>query len=247
MSIKKIHILGMSGHAGQKHREAIEQLQGLYSLSSYEEADIIDICTPNYKHLPDAHHALTTGNDCIIEKPICNFTPDLLHLCDVEDHENARAYPVLQYRNTDILSYHCIWQRSPDYYAGWRGKYRTALGGVILSHGIHLIDHAICQYGRVACVECETWSDPRYACEVETKAEIQLVFSGGRSRSIHLEISPDKPTFAPANPGYLDFFRNLDKAPRLSEIYHLQEVLDACYAASRSSSIITLSSAALTA
>jgi len=245
--MKKIHILGSSGNAGRKHMEAIKQLPELYTITDYDDADIIDICTPNWLHVSHTTDALLSGKDCIVEKPFCANLGELETLQHYEMKTGRRVYPILNYRELSICDYNMTWKRSPDYYQGWRGKYDTALGGVILSHGIHMIDHAIYAHGKVSSLECETRSNPVYACEVETEAQISLTFETGRSLSIQLEVSPDKPTKAPPNPGYLDFFKNLDKAPRLSELYHLQEVLDACYAASRSSSIIKLSSAALTA
>lgn len=239
MSVK-IHVLGSSGNAGRKHLEAIKQLPELYTITDYDDADVIDICTPNFCHFDYAKDALERGKDCVVEKPFCDDLDYHKCLHRFEKCSGKRVYPILNYRGSSISLYEGTWNRPIDYYAGWRGCEKMALGGVILSHGIHLIDYAICERGPVSTVECLMSSDPRYACEVETRAEIILTFETGRSLTIHLEISPDKEQNAPANPGYIDFFKNLDKAPRLSELYHLQEVLDACYAAARSSSIVTL-------
>jgi predicted dehydrogenase len=224
----KIHILG-SGSAAKRHREAIERLPELYTISDYGDANIIDICTPNYLHFGPAIDMLIDGKDCIVEKPICANLEDFGVLVSTVRKYGRTIHPVMQYRHTPINSYQAVWNRPPSYYEGWRGKRSTALGGVIMSHGIHLIDHAIWRHGPATVVHCETWTDTRYDCDVETGAELSLSFRDGETLDFRFEIDPDMPQDAPSNPGYDDFFLRLGDIT-LESVRPVMEVIDQCYA-----------------
>jgi predicted dehydrogenase len=137
----KVKILG-SGGAAQKHLKAFGELPDLYELTD-GDADITDICTPPYKHFDQASDALERGH-VIVEKPVC----DSLWACDElqaeEDATGNFICPIFQYRFDEHepfgVSIETAWRRDKSYYDGWRGQWKTALGGCLMSHGIHSID-----------------------------------------------------------------------------------------------------------
>ncbi len=237
---RKIHILG-SGHAANKHREAIERFPEVYTITGYEEADIVDICTKNYRHCALATKILIDRKDVILEKPFAREVTGLRTLLGFSKQCGKRVYPVLNYRELKVSNQALIWRRDTEYYSGWRGDICQAWGGVIMSHGIHFIDNAIYNYGLVKSVFCMTDTHPAYDVDVETEALIVLQFSTGYTRPIRLTISPKLPQNAPDNPGWDDFFADLDRAPELSTLVHLQKVIDACYQSAASSNMVTLS------
>ncbi len=240
---RKIHILG-SGNAAKRHREAIERLPALYTVVNCREADIVVCASKPYMNQFYARAAMSSGKDVILEKPFGKDIADLSDLRMLEHLCNQRIYPVLNYRNLrtgspDGVSWR--WRRDPSYYEGWRGRKETAFGGVIMSHGIHFIDMALRMYGEVGVVHCMTSTSEDYHCDVETCAEVVLGFSTGRTLSMNLLISTIVPTSAPTNPGWDHFYENLDSAPRLEELYHLQQVIDACYESAREERWVTIS------
>lgn len=203
--------------------------------------DCCGIPATNYEH---ASSALLNGKDVILEKPFARDEIFLDVLIADEEDSDRRVYPVLNYQglrtgSPDGVSWR--WRRDPDYYDGWRGKKGQAFGGVIMSHGIHFIDMALRMYGEVGAVHCVTSTSKDYDCDVETCAEVVLGFSTGRTLSMNLLISTNIPTSAPANPGWDHFFKDLDSAPRLKELYHLQAVIDACYQSAQEERWVTVS------
>ena len=243
---RKIHILG-SGNAAKRHREAIERLPALYTIVNYDKADIVVCAGKPADNYRNAATALFNMKDTIIEKPFAANLRELEQLGELESMYGWRVYPVLNYRFSNQCVYVAdepafIWKRDPSYYDGWRGKKETALGGVIMSHGIHFIDIAISRYGSVGTVFCETdISDDYYCSDVETYARVILGFSTGHTIEIALDIVPYAETTAPPNPGWDHFYENLDSAPRLEELYHLQQVIDACYESAAQERWVTIS------
>jgi predicted dehydrogenase len=242
---RKIHILG-SGNAAKRHREAIERLPALYTIVNYDKADIVDCCGIPYKNKHNALVALRNGKDAILEKPFARDWNSLRNLVVAEEHYGRRVYPVLNYRwRGNPWHAQCMrWNRPASYYEGehdWRSRKETAFGGVLTSHGLHFIDRKIIDHGPVGAVFCETETDPDYICEVETFASVVLGFASGYTTRISFEITPRKETYAPPNPGWDHFFEDLDSAPRLKELYHLQAVIDACYQSAAQERWITVS------
>lgn len=239
---RKIHILG-SGNAAKRHREAIERFPEVYTITGYEEADIVDCCGIPAKNYANALVALRNGADVILEKPFAKDEVCLFQLVDLEKETGQRVYPVLNYRNTNSSWDARVmrWARPLPYYYGWRRNKEEAFGGVIMSHGIHFIDRKILDHGEVGAVLCKTESNSDYNCEVETSASITLGFASGYTTKASFEITPRVEHYAPPNPGWDHFFKDLDSAPRLKELYHLQAVIDACYQSAAQERWVTVS------
>jgi predicted dehydrogenase len=121
--------------------------------------DIIDICTPPGIHLEQVVAALAAGKHVICEKPLTGSLAGVDRIMEAEKSANGVLMPIFQYRYGDGIekakriiaagiagkpymgSVETFWFRTPEYYAvPWRGKWATELGGVLVTHALHLHD-----------------------------------------------------------------------------------------------------------
>ena len=89
-----------------------------------------------------------------------------------------------------------LWRRGPDYYAvPWRGKWKTELGGVLMTHAIHphdiftyLMGEPKSLFGRVATRVNDI--------EVEDCISASLEMESGRARQLHGDAGLGRRDFA---------------------------------------------------
>ena len=124
--------------------------------------DIIDICTPPLLHRPQVEAALAAGKHVVCEKPLTGSLADCDAIIAAEKGAKGVLMPIFQYRYGDgvekakriidagiagklyVGSVETFWKRTPDYYAvPWRGKWASELGGVLVTHALHLHDMAL--------------------------------------------------------------------------------------------------------
>ncbi|MBO9192546.1 Gfo/Idh/MocA family oxidoreductase [Rhizobium sp. 16-449-1b] len=124
-----------------------------------ESIDIVDICTPPGIHLEQVVAALQAGKHVICEKPLTGSLSGVDEIMRVEKTAKGVLMPIFQYRYGDGVekakriieagiagkpymgSVETFWLRTPAYYAvPWRGKWATELGGVLVTHALHLHD-----------------------------------------------------------------------------------------------------------
>jgi len=140
-----------------------------------DEVEIVDISTPPFLHLDQALAALAAGKKVICEKPFTGSLADVDRVIAAEKETPNRVMPVFQYRYGDgvqkakriidagaagmpyLATVETAWDRRADYYATpWRGRWRTELGGVLLTHAIHAHDMATWLLGPAAAVFART-------------------------------------------------------------------------------------------
>ena len=128
-------------------------------LLAMDDLDIIDICTPPMAHYPMVMAALAAGKHVVCEKPLVGSLAEVDAVIAAEKQARGRLMPVFQYRFGDgvqqakaiidagiagkpyVATVETLWRREADYYAvPWRGKWRTELGGVLMTHAIHQHD-----------------------------------------------------------------------------------------------------------
>ncbi|MBP7001552.1 Gfo/Idh/MocA family oxidoreductase [Amaricoccus sp.] len=133
--------------------------------------DVIDICTPPMLHRPMVEAALAAGKHVICEKPLTGSLKDCDAIIAAEAKAPGKLMPIFQYRYGDGVekarriieagvagklyagAAETFWKRGPDYYAvPWRGKWATELGGVLVTHALHLHDMALLLAGPAARV-----------------------------------------------------------------------------------------------
>ncbi|WP_267551130.1 Gfo/Idh/MocA family protein [Rhizobium rhizogenes] len=133
------------------------------------DIDIIDICTPPGSHFELIMQALAAGKHVVCEKPLVGSLADVDAVIAAEKTSKGRLMPIFQYRYGDgiqkakriidagiagkayVATSETHWVRGPDYYAvPWRGKWNTELGGVLMTHSIHLHDMLTYLMGPIA-------------------------------------------------------------------------------------------------
>lgn len=128
-------------------------------LLAMPDLDIVDVCTPPGLHVPQTLAALAAGKEVVCEKPIAGSLADVDRLIEAEKAAKGRVMPIFQYRwgngyqkamqvmrsglagEAFAATVETHWRRTADYYAvPWRGKFSTELGGVLVTHAIHIHD-----------------------------------------------------------------------------------------------------------
>jgi len=173
----KFRVLALSDH-NEARLEAIgnefavpRRTTSFDDILCMDDIDIIDVSTPPALHVPQSLAALAAGKHVVCEKPLAGSLADADRLIAAEATAPGRVMPVFQYRFGDGLrkARHIIdqglagraylatvetaWSRTPDYYAvPWRGRWDTALGGVLVSQAIHSHDLLTWLMGPIASV-----------------------------------------------------------------------------------------------
>jgi predicted dehydrogenase len=125
-------------------------------LLAMDDLDIIDICTPPMVHYSMIIAALRAGKHVICEKPLVGSLAEIDEVIAVEKQSAGRLMPVFQYRFGNgieqakaiidaglagkpyVGTVETLWRREADYYAvPWRGKWKSELGGALMTHAIH--------------------------------------------------------------------------------------------------------------
>ena len=131
----------------------------LQELCRRDDIDVIHICTPSYLHYEQAIQVLEAGKHVVLEKPVAGSLGQVDELIQAEAGSGKRVMPIFQYRfghgaqklkmlidrglvgRAYLTTVETSWRRKPEYYAvPWRGKWRTELGGAIVSQAIHAHD-----------------------------------------------------------------------------------------------------------
>ena len=150
-------------------------------LDGIPTAEIVSICTPNYRHSFNAFRAIAYGHAVLIEKPAVLSLRELDQLIEHADHYLCDCNVVLQLRtNPGLIAYRerinqtyysdngqCTWvdsthrhqvdltyctPRGPWYMRSWKGDIIRS-GGLAFNIGIHLFDLLLWLYGSVCGME----------------------------------------------------------------------------------------------
>lgn len=164
----------MNGLADEFHVE--RRVANFDDLLKMDDLDIIDICTPPMVHYPMIIAALEAGKHVICEKPLVGSLAQIDEVMAAEETAKGKLMPVFQYRFGNgiqqakaiidagiagkpyVGTVETLWRREADYYAvAWRGKWKSELGGTLMTHAIHphdiftyLMGDLKSLYGRVA-------------------------------------------------------------------------------------------------
>ena len=128
-------------------------------LLAMDDLDVIDICTPPMVHYPQIIAGLRAGKHVVCEKPLVGSLAQIDAVIALERTALGKLMPILQYRYGNgiqqakaiidsgiagkpfVATAETLWKRGPDYYAvPWRGRWKTELGGVLMTHAIHIHD-----------------------------------------------------------------------------------------------------------
>jgi predicted dehydrogenase len=127
-------------------------------LCRMDDVEVIDICTPSFLHHEQTLQALVAGKHVICEKPVASSLREVDELIAAEKRSGQRVMPIFQYRfraglqklkrlvsegvagRAYLTTVETAWRRRADYYATWRGKWKTELGGALVTLAVHAHD-----------------------------------------------------------------------------------------------------------
>lgn len=128
-------------------------------LCNMDDLDVVDICTPSYLHAAHVKQVLAAGKHVVCEKPVAGSLKEVDELISAEAESNKLVMPIFQYRfghgvqklkflidkgingRAYLATVETAWRRRKEYYAEpWRGRWRTELGGPLVTLAIHAHD-----------------------------------------------------------------------------------------------------------
>ncbi len=175
---------------------------GIDELCRMDDLDVVSICTPPHLHREHIEQVLAAGKHAICEKPLAGSLKEVDELIRIEAEAGKRVMPIFQYRfghglqklkflvdqglagQAYLATVETAWRRRATYYeVSWRGKWRTELGGTLLSHAIHTHDMLCYILGPVKNVFARTATRVN-PIEVEDCASISLEMADGSLASL---------------------------------------------------------------
>ncbi len=158
--------------------------------------DAVCITTPSALHLEPALAAIRAGKHLMIEKPIDATVEGTDRILAEADKAGVRVGSIFQARFGDaarqvkaaidagrfgrmvLASCYVKWNRTSEYYTGWKGKLAEDGGGVIINQAIHGVD--LLQWFAGMPVKVFAWSTQRvHAIESEDTCVAALQFGSG--------------------------------------------------------------------
>ncbi len=177
-----------------------QAFENYHELLGNERVQAVHICLPHYLHALVAIEALRAGKHVFCEKPMAISTRDAEAMLEASEKSGRKLGICLQnrYNPSTIKVWEMLssgkagrllgmraslcWHREPEYYieSGWRGKWATEGGGVLINQAIHTLDLMQWLGGKVeevsSCISTRLLSD---IIEVEDTADVTLRFQNG--------------------------------------------------------------------
>ncbi len=158
--------------------------------------DAVCITTPSALHLEPALAAIRAGKHLMIEKPLDSTVEGTDQILREAEKRGLRVGSIFQARFGDaarqvkaaidagrfgrmvLASCYVKWNRTTEYYTGWKGKLSEDGGGVIINQAIHGVD--LLQWFAGMPVEVFAWSTQRvHRIESEDTCVAALKFASG--------------------------------------------------------------------
>jgi UDP-N-acetyl-2-amino-2-deoxyglucuronate dehydrogenase len=158
--------------------------------------DAVCITTPSALHLEPALAAIRARKHLMIEKPLDSTVEGTDHILDEAAKAGVRVGSIFQARFGDaarrlkaavdggrfgrlvLASCYVKWNRTTEYYTGWKGRLAEDGGGAVINQAIHGID--LLQWFAGMPSEVFAWTTRRvHAIESEDTAVAALKFASG--------------------------------------------------------------------
>ena len=158
--------------------------------------DAVCITTPSALHLVPALAAIRAGKHLMIEKPLDATVEGTDHILHEAGKAGVRVGSIFQARFGDaaralkaaldagrfgrmvLASCYVKWNRTTEYYTGWKGKISEDGGGAVINQAIHGVD--LLQWFAGMPVEVFAWTTQRvHKIESEDTAVAALKFASG--------------------------------------------------------------------
>ncbi len=176
-------------------------------LKAEDGIDIVAICTPNGYHAEHIIKSLQARKHVLCEKPLCLTKAAAWQIIETEKFCRRKLYVVKSVRYNSLMqqlkalidegalgkiySFHlsCIWNRSNDYYKGWRGKLFPD-GGTLYNQFSHYIDGLLWLFGSIAEVKgfSANMAHPT-SMEFEDSGTVSLLMETGSLGSLNWSVN----------------------------------------------------------
>ena len=130
-------------------------------------ADVINVCTPNYLHCAHTTAALQKKYHVVCEKPMAMSSAECAQMIEAAQENSKTIYVVKQNRYNEpvqqikkllnentlgkifFININCFWNRNEHYYASeWRGK-KHKDGGCLFTQFRHFVDILYYLFGEI--------------------------------------------------------------------------------------------------
>lgn len=178
-------------------------------LASGLEFDVVNICTPNNFHAPQAILALEAGKHVVVEKPMALSKADCEDVIYKSLQAGKLVFCVMQNRYSppsvwlkEVLSqkklgeiFHvqinCFWNRDSRYYkaGGWKGN-KVNDGGTLFTQFSHFIDIMFWLFGDITNINARFYDfNHKELTEFEDSGMAQFDFIKGGTGSLNFSTS----------------------------------------------------------
>jgi UDP-N-acetyl-2-amino-2-deoxyglucuronate dehydrogenase len=141
-------------------------------LLAITDADVVNICTPNYLHASHSVQCLKAQKHVVCEKPMSTSVADANQMIACANENNKTIFIVKQNRynppvqqvkkllqtgmlgNIYFVNVNCFWNRNENYYnsSNWRGK-KIEDGGCLYTQFSHFVDILYYLFGKVEAIK----------------------------------------------------------------------------------------------
>jgi len=178
-------------------------------LASGLEFDVVNICTPNNFHAPQAILALEAGKHVVVEKPMALSKADCEDVIYKSLQAGKLVFCVMQNRYSppsvwlkEVLSqkklgeiFHvqinCFWNRDSRYYkaGGWKGN-KVNDGGTLFTQFSHFVDIMFWLFGDITNINARFYDfNHKELTEFEDSGMAQFDFTKGGTGSLNFSTS----------------------------------------------------------
>lgn len=172
------------------------------------EIDVVNVCTPNYLHAPQAIEALQHKCHVVVEKPMALTKVDAEKVIHYSLQVNKRVFCVMQNRYSPpsrwlkevvgsnllgeiyMVNINCFWNRDDDYYKGgdpnyWKGKLEKD-GGTLFTQFSHFLDTMYWLFGDIKNIKASFYDfNHQKTTEFEDSGIVQFDFVNGGAGSLN--------------------------------------------------------------
>jgi len=178
-------------------------------LSSGLESDVLNVCTPNGFHAPQAIAALEAGKHVVVEKPMALSKADCeeiiyksiqtgkLVFCVMQNRYSPPAVWLKEVVNSKRLGQihhvqiNCFWNRDARYYkaGGWKGS-KNMDGGPLFTQFSHFIDVMFWLFGDISNIQARFYDfNHKDLTEFEDSVMANFEFTRGGTGSFNCSTS----------------------------------------------------------
>jgi len=172
----------------------VQVVNDYYELLKDPDIELIVVCTPNTLHFNMVHESLKAGMHVVVEKP---FTPTSIEADELIKLAESMNRKIFVYQNRrwdgDFLTISKILKTGVlgniEEYEAHFDRYKPEINplawrdfpkpgaGILYDLGSHLIDQALCLFGKPASILADIQSQ-REGCEVDDYFRLQLKYEG---------------------------------------------------------------------